>query len=696
MRIHWEKIASFINGSLAVKKWPSAFLYYFSQSMLATKIRHYGRAVASSYDFCAVIIAWSLAFWVFSDATLNMMIMANNIQDAEKYLIVKQYWKEVIYNLFWVSLLQLSLFRYFGLYRGFWRFSSIQDLKKIVHVSIVGSLITGTILRISPIFNSHILAISSSHTMAVFIITLVYCTFLVIFLSFGRFSVRLAKDYKKLYSDFQRVIIVGAGNAGESLVRDLLRDRSHFYKPVAFIDDDLCKQGREIHGVRVLGPTVRLPLLIEKYKIDLVFIAIPSASSANMRSVVEVCEKSNVPCFTLPGIKDLANGRVSINVLRRISLEDLLGRYPATCQWDLIEDSLRDKTILVTGGGGSIGSELCRQIASLSNTTRLVVMDSNEYNLYAIETELRQRFPSYAFHSVLLSVADRVGVQALLREYRPHLVLHAAAYKHVPLLEHQPRIAIHNNIVGTLILAEEAAREGVEKFILISSDKAVNPTNIMGATKRGAEYFCQNFSAYATKTQFITVRFGNVLDSAGSVVPLFRRQIESDSCVTVTHPEITRFFMTITEASQLILQATFLGCGGEIFVLDMGEPVKIRYLAEQMIKLAGKVVDQDIKIIYTGLRPGEKLYEECFYSDEFLQPTIHTKILKAQSHGRDFCEVRNICYQLEELCKIPDTSYENFICVLQELVPEYQIGDGQKKAEFNGSHIGWDTSAIMC
>ena len=528
-----------------------------------------------------------------------------------------------------------------------------------------------------------------------YVVALLYTGFLAFFLSSARLFVRLAKDCQHLYQDYQRVIIIGAGNAGEGLVRDLLRDGNQPYKPVAFVDDDLKKGGREIHNVRVVGITADLSKLIKSYRIDLVLIAIPSISSTKMRSIVDICEKANVRCYILPGIKDLANGCVSINLLRNISLEDLLGRYPVTCQWSSITTFIKGKTILVTGAGGSIGSELCRQIISLGSISRLIVLDNNEYNLYSIEMELRQKFPSCQSHPILLSVTDRAGIQAILNEYQPHMVFHAAAYKHVPLLEYQPRTAIYNNIIGTKILAEESVRAGVETFVLISSDKAVNPTNIMGATKRAAEYFCQNLNDHAEKTRFITVRFGNVLDSTGSVIPLFRKQIESGGPVTVTHPEITRFFMTIPEASQLILQAAFLGKGGEIFVLDMGDPIRIRYLAEQMIKLAGKVVDQDVKIIYTGLRPGEKLYEECFYSNETLQPTMHAKILRARSQQRDFREIQNICYKMLSCCETGNVEKDNLVMLLKKLVPEYvEIKNGYKQTTENPNET-WEADLIL-
>lgn len=672
-----------------VRTFFSAFLNTFAKSKIATTLKSNGRLIASTYDLCAVFAAWILSYWILIDTMADVSTPYMNKLAKSLFLIVA-YWKPVIEALCWIFPIQFVLFRLFGLYRGFWRFASVQDLQKIVYVSLFGGLAAWFILRAKTtgafdfsIIDAHSFdspAMSHLILLPRYVIALLYSVFLILLLSSARLFVRFIKNYKHRYDDYHRVIIVGAGNAGEGLVRDLLRDSSHRYRPIAFVDDDLLKLKREIHGVRVIATIAELPALITKHEIDLVLIAIPSASSASMRSVVEICETANVPCYTLPGIKDLANGRVSINVLRKISLEDLLGRYPVTCQWEIIQNHLQNKTILVTGGGGSIGSELCRQIAALGNISRLIIVDNNEFNLYTIEMELRQRFPAYQFEPVLLSVTDSCGIQALLKKYQPHLIFHAAAYKHVPMLESQPRIAIHNNIIGTCILAKHAVEIGVETFVLISSDKAVNPTNIMGATKRAAEYFCQNLNETVEHTRFITVRFGNVLDSAGSVIPLFRKQIESGGPVTVTHPDITRYFMTIPEASQLILQAAFLGQGGEIFVLDMGDPIKISYLAEQMIKLAGKIVNQDIKIVYTGLRPGEKLYEECFYNNEFLQPTVHTKILRARSQQRDFKEIKDICDEILAMCQMVEVDKQLLLGLLKKLVPEYQVVEHLKSS----------------
>ena len=359
-------------------------------------------------------------------------------------------------------------------------------------------------------------------------------------------------------------------------------------------------------------------------------------------------------------------GRAIFSELRAVSLEDLLGREPVMLDWRAINDGLLDRVVLVSGGGGSIGSELCRQIARLGPKA-LVILEKNEFNLYNIERELRQRHPTLVLHALLGDVCDAAAVEHVMTCFRPEIVFHAAAYKHVPMLEYQVREAVRNNILGTRVLASAAEANRCEAFVLISTDKAVNPTSIMGTTKRMAEILCQNLDRYCS-TRFITVRFGNVLDSAGSVVPLFRAQIESGGPVTVTHPEITRYFMTIPEASQLIMQAAVLGQGGEIFVLDMGEPVRISYLAEQMIRLLGKVPGEDIEIVYTGLRPGEKLFEELFHDQESLAATPHDKILLARHRHVDWSELNRALDALAEACE--DYDEVRLRATLSRMVPE--------------------------
>jgi FlaA1/EpsC-like NDP-sugar epimerase len=370
----------------------------------------------------------------------------------------------------------------------------------------------------------------------------------------------------------------------------------------------------------------------------------------------------------LPSVKELLSGAVTKDNLRNVSIIDILGRDPVQLDWQRIKGSLHDKTVMVTGGGGSIGSELCKQLAKIK-PRKLIVFDQCEYNLYKIDAELKRLYPQIQSESLLGDVADRYAVEQAIRGQQPEIIFHAAAYKHVPLLEGQVREAVHNNLLGTKILAETAIAEGVARFVLISTDKAVNPSNVMGATKRAAEILCQNLNQN-DGTRFITVRFGNVLDSAGSVVPLFREQIQKGGPVTVTHPDITRYFMTIPEACQLIMQAETVGDGGEVYVLDMGEPVKITYLAEQMIRLSGKTLGKDIGIEYVGLRPGEKLYEELFHDDEQLMETGYDKLrlAKARIYETDLWAERIAA--LTDACRQLDQ--HQLLTLLKELVPEFR------------------------
>ncbi len=358
-----------------------------------------------------------------------------------------------------------------------------------------------------------------------------------------------------------------------------------------------------------------------------------------------------------------------MNALRAVNIEDLLGRDEVCLEWNKIESTIQQKRVLITGGGGSIGSELCRQVISL-NPEALTIVDSSEYNLYQIDQELRAQFPNTPIHLALISVTDPVAVNHLFEQYKPEIVFHAAAYKHVPMLQNQIRVAVHNNVIGTEIMAKASVASAVEKFILISTDKAVNPTNIMGTTKRVAEIFCQNLNI-RSKTQFITVRFGNVLGSAGSVIPLFQKQLEVGGPLTVTHPDMLRYFMTIPEATQLILQAMVNGQGGEIFVLDMGEPVKISYLAEQMIRLAGKEPGKEIAIKYTGLRPGEKLYEELFHESEQLVPTEHEKLFKAKFRELEWQELMQTMRMINNACF--EHQNDELLVLLKSLVPELKL-----------------------
>ncbi len=516
-----------------------------------------------------------------------------------------------------VLLVQGLIFRWTGLYKSVWRFASLPDLWNIVRAVVIGSLAIG----LSLFLYNRLGGVPRS-------VLLIYPALLALFLGVPRLTYRFWKDNRRdlLSPSVKRVLIIGADRAGEVLSRDLHHDSG--YIVVGFIDDRASLRGASINGHPVLGRLEQLPEVAREAAVEMLLIALPAASTLEMRHVVSLCDATGLPYRTVPRLEDVVAGRAQFNEIKEVAIEDLLGRDTVQLNWESIRQTLTGRRVLVTGGGGSIGSELCRQVARLGAQS-LIVVEQSEYNLYRITQELRADFPELILEGVLTNCGDPAAMRKLFIESRPQVVFHAAAYKHVPMLQAQLRTAFRNNVLGTRTVADLACQTGVECFVLISTDKAVNPTSVMGACKRVAEIYCQNLNAHA-ETRFITVRFGNVLDSAGSVVPLFRRQIREGGPVTVTHPEVSRYFMTIPESCQLILQAASIGVGGEIFALDMGQPVKIRDLAEQMIHLAGKKPGSEIAIVYTGLRSGEKLFEELFHPLENYRATEHAKIFLAQ------------------------------------------------------------------
>lgn len=598
------------------------------------------RALAIAHDLAMIPVAWLGAYWL----RYNLgQIPADQLTLALKSLAV-------------LLVVQAAAFHYYGLYRGVWRFASVPDLMRIAKSVLVGMAFSAVVIFLLTRMNG--IPRSVFPLYGLLLVTLLGCS---------RLLVRCAKDHRGFRGEGRRVLIVGAGKAGEMLVRDLLRSRDERYEPVGFVDDSTRKRGREIHGVRVLGGCDEMIDFARELRVDLIVLALPSASSRQMRRLVDLCERTGVPFRTLPPMDRLMSGQVTLNQLREVSIDDLLGREPVALDWQVIERGLKGKKVLVTGAGGSIGSELCRQIARLK-PAHLILLDSSEFNLYSIEMELLRCFPDIKISRYLKDVADRAAIAQLFRTTRPNVVFHAAAYKHVPMLEDQVREAVRNNVLGTRCIAEIADQSGCEAFVMISTDKAVNPANVMGTSKRAAEIFCQNLNK-RSQTCFVTVRFGNVLGSAGSVVPLFKQQIESGGPLTVTHREITRYFMTIPEACQLILRASVMGTGGEIFVLDMGEPIKIAYLAEQMIRLSGKVPGDDIDIVYTGLRPGEKLYEELFHAKEALQTTPHEKILLARHRDVDWQQLTELLDGMVIACN--ECNEDELRKLLGEMVPEW-------------------------
>lgn len=553
-----------------------------------------------------------------------------------------------------------------GLYRGLWRFASLPDLWNIARACLFGALAV-----FSALFLLTRLENVPRTVLALYPLTLLVC------LGAPRWLYRFWKDSR--YGDAPRakplrVLVIGAGSAGEALVRDLRREGR--FLPVGLIDDNRALRGAKVHGVPVLGDLDRLADIAREVAVEMLLIAMPSASNQQMQRAVERCEDSGLPFRTVPRLQDVIDGRSSFNQLKEVAIEDLLGRDPVALDWTAIRTSLSGRRVLISGGGGSIGSELCRQVARLG-VASLIVLEQSEFNLYRIEQELRAEFPELLVLPLLGDCGDPAVAEHVVSTHRPELVFHAAAYKHVPLLEGMVREAVRNNVLATQVLAQAAQRHGVGAFVLISSDKAVNPANVMGASKRLAEMLCQTLQGQGG-TRFITVRFGNVLDSAGSVVPLFREQIRRGGPVTVTHPEITRYFMTIPEACQLILQAATLGEGGEIFALDMGQPVRIQYLAEQMIRLAGKRPGLDIRIEFSGLRAGEKLFEELFHPQEAYQPTRHPKIMLARPRELPAQSIQQALLRLRQASQQYDSA--PMLEILSQLVPEFRRGNGDDPA----------------
>ncbi len=550
------------------------------------------------------------------------------------------------------------VFWWTGLYRGLWRFASLPDLWNIARAGVFGALAISLALFLF----SRLEGVPRS-------VLLLYPLALVVLLGAPRLLYRFWKDSRYGFAPAlppRRVLILGAGRAGETLVRDLRREER--YRPVGFLDDNRALRGAKLHGVPVLGELDRLGEIARESAAEMLLIAMPSASSQQMRRVVELCESTRLPFRTVPRLRDVVEGRSSFNELKEVAIEDLLGRDPVSLDWSAIRVALSGHRVLVTGGGGSIGGELCRQVARLG-VQSLTILDLSEYNLYRIEQELRAEFPELILHCLLGDAGDPAACERAFELAGPHAVFHAAAYKHVPLLERQLREAVRNNVLATQTMASASVRHGVDCFLLVSTDKAVNPANVLGASKRLAEIACQAVGD-GSRTRFVTVRFGNVLDSAGSVVPVFREQIRRGGPVTVTHPDVTRYFMTIPEACQLILQAMTLGRGGEVFALDMGEPVRIRYLAEQMILLAGKQPDRDVPIVYTGLRPGEKLFEELFHAQENYRETAHPKIWLAQSRPLEPGSLESALQQMRQASlRYDEATLER---LLREWVPEYR------------------------
>ncbi|MGL5643086.1 MAG: polysaccharide biosynthesis protein [Paraclostridium sp.] len=589
-------------------------------------------------DIVCIVLAFLISKWI--------IYSKYKLQDVGLYEIL---------TFIIVSIVILSICK---CYKNLWRYAGEEELIAIVFACILSIITTYSIN----------LLIGIEFQQTFYILNLIITTSLI---SWARLTYRTGSRVlirSRLKEKPSKVLIVGAGSAGDIVIQELKNNPKLLKKPIGIVDDDIKKQCRRMHNVPIIGMVKDIDTIVTKYDIDEIIIAIANISRKDKKNIMEVCKKTKCKLKTIPGIFEIIDGIVDIKKIRDVQIEDLLGREPVKVNLDEISGYLQNKVVLVTGGGGSIGSELCRQVSSL-NPKQLIILDNYENNAYAIQQELVRKYgTSLNLITVIASIREEKRMDDIFNKYKPEVVFHAAAHKHVPLMEKNPSEAVKNNIFGTKNVAVLADKYKVKRFVLISTDKAVNPTNIMGATKRAAEMIIQTMNE-KSETEFVAVRFGNVLGSNGSVIPLFKKQIEEGGPITITHPEITRYFMTIPEAVQLVIQAGAMTKGGEIFVLDMGEPVKIVDLAKNLIKLSGFEEDVDICIEFTGLRPGEKLYEELLMSEEGLTDTSHEKIFigKPISINVEKCKMN-----LEFLKAIVDKERVELIdIIMRELVPTY-------------------------
>ncbi|HCX64716.1 MAG TPA: nucleoside-diphosphate sugar epimerase [Eubacteriaceae bacterium] len=558
-----------------------------------------------------------------------------------------------------ITMLKILIFVTGRLYNSIWKYASLNELLQIfftiffanilvvVYAYFVGLEFPRGVYVISGMFD--VMLVGGSRI-----------AYRILMTRLGRFD-RVAKDKK-------RIMIVGAGDAGAMLIKELNNHSELNSKPVALIDDDENKKNLRINGVPVYGNTKDIKDAARALNIDEIIIAIPSAGRTQIQLIMDECRQTKAKVKILPGIYEIIGGRVSISQVRDVQIEDLLGREPIKLDTDNIKKFIKYKKILVTGAGGSIGSELCRQILKFQ-PTELILLDIYENSLYDLQNELNKTYEGLDLKVIIASVRDRDRMEQIIARHRPDVIFHAAAHKHVPLMENNPQEAVRNNVLGTLNMVQLSDRYEVEKFVLISTDKAVNPTNVMGATKRLAEMIVQSMDK-VSKSEFVAVRFGNVLGSNGSVIPLFKRQIEQGGPVTLTHPEIIRYFMSIPEATQLVLQAGAMAKGGEIFILDMGEPVKIMDLAKDLIRLSGFEPEEDIPIVITGLRPGEKLYEELLLSEEGISKTVHEKIFIGKPLYTNYDEIIQSISRLESSLSSDAMKIKN---TLQSIVKTYKV-----------------------
>jgi FlaA1/EpsC-like NDP-sugar epimerase len=609
---------------------------------------HRNTILAISHDIFAAAAAWILAYaFRFNfDPPLDQQRGALTL-------------------LMWAVPLQVMVFGKLGLYRGVWRYASLPDLQRImlaVSISALGVVLITYLAQPDPVVPRSVLLLAPILLIAI--------------MGGSRLAYRAWKEHQLRgggAQDSAPVLILGAGDAAVNLIKSLSSSRG--WRVVGLLDDNATKLGRRIQGVSVLGRIDELPAYSSRYAVRQAIIAMPGTSHAARRRALEICTKAGIVAMTVPSYDDIVSGKVTISQLRKVELDDLLGRDPVELDSQGLGNWITKSTVMVTGAGGSIGAELCRQLARF-RPERIVFFEQSEFALYRLEQEFTREFPAISIACIVGDVKDSARLHFALRQYGPTALFHAAAYKHVPLMEElNAWEAVRNNVAGTLAAAKASIAHGVEKFVLISTDKAVNPTNVMGATKRLAELVCHSLNTEATR--FVVVRFGNVLGSTGSVIPKFREQIARGGPITVTHPEITRYFMSIPEAAQLVLQAGLMGTGGEIFVLDMGDPVKIVDLARDLIRLSG-FGEQDIRIEFTGLRAGEKLYEELLADSEQTLSTPHPKLRIAKTNNQPDANWRNeMAAWLEQPTPETDSAVRS---MLKILVPEYAPRDADAES----------------
>lgn len=607
-----------------------------------------------------VLGKWKKPILILSDAVLINLAYILAFYFRYNYRDFRSFSKNYIEIALIVTVIYIACFYLFKLYESLWSYASIDEFMLAIGANLTANLATIAFVRIF------------GHGFA-YGVSIIACAFSIIFILGLRMSFRVYDRFESILNCKastivrKRVLIIGAGAAAAMVIKEMKSSSQSAYMPVAVIDDEVYKKGKNIMGVKVLGNRKDIPTIALQQAIETILIAIPTIEDEDKKQILEICKKTNCKIEIIPGMYEIINGKVSLSQIRKVDIEDLLGRKAVQLDMAGIASYIHNKTILVTGGGGSIGSELCRQITKFE-PKQLIIFDIYENNAYDLQMELQYKYPKLDLKVLIGSVRDIKRLESVFKKYSPNIVFHAAAHKHVPLMEESPMEAIKNNVFGTTNMAECAHKYKVERFVMISTDKAVNPTNVMGATKRMCEMIIQSMDKIS-ETHFVAVRFGNVLGSNGSVIPLFKKQIEHGGPVTLTNKYITRFFMTIPEAAQLVLQSGAYAEGGEIFVLDMGQPVKIYDLAWDLIKLSGFEPGKDIKIEITGLRPGEKLYEELMMSEEGLMNTKHEKIFVGRPTFSDLVVLRERMEELKDTIDSDDVGL--LIKKIEEIVPTY-------------------------